>query len=133
MISGKMALFLRFLRSFCRSGKKFTKGRNWHVLLPLPVALMEYIQMEILVNGVSIHVTILFQVFANCELWVGANNCSNIEINFQLYKKNIWHLAISQNWCFQIRAELFTLCGNNRIEYKINSGHLKPKTEFRFN
>ena len=25
------------------------------------------------------------------------------------------------------------LCGNNRIEYKINSGHLKPKTEFRFN
>jgi hypothetical protein len=24
-------------------------------------------------------------------------------------------------------------CGNNRIEYKINSGHLKPKTEFRFN
>ena len=26
-----------------------------------------------------------------------------------------------------------TLCGNNRDEYKINSGHLKPKTEFRFN
>ena len=26
-----------------------------------------------------------------------------------------------------------TPCGNTRIEYKNNSGLLKPKTEFRFN
>ena len=27
----------------------------------------------------------------------------------------------------------FPPCGNTRIEYKNNSGLLKPKTEFRFN
>ena len=71
------------------------------------------------------------------------NGFSGIENNLQFWSSNnkicFWTASsakvIESSWISLNNGlvGLYSLCSNLRVEYKINSVLLKPKTEFRFN
>ena len=78
----------------------------------LDVLIEDLISREIIFNG-----DLLIMEYIESDSSITEIDPSKYKWNLNTYYKLFW--------C--------TPCGNTRIEYKNNSGLLKPKTEFRFN